>query len=195
MTITQIQLLLTFLGYDPGDTDGVMGKNTRAAVMAFQAAEGLKTDGAPGTQTQAKLREAVFQGRQRMENSPAAVGTKIGTWWDDIKYFSHADPYIGCSCGKCGGFPVEPTEGLMRLADAVREATGSPMVPTSTVRCKEHNADVGGVPDSRHMRGRAMDFYIQGLNASQTLAIVRKRPEVVYAYAINDQCVHMDVGN
>lgn len=194
MTDLQIQLLLAYLGYDPGTLDGIMGKNTRAAVTAFQTAEGLTADGIPGTQTQARLREAVFQGRQRQEDTPAAVEEKSGDWWDEIKYFSRNDPYIACSCGKCGGFPAEPAEKLMRLADKVRGAAGKPMIPTSTVRCKTHNAEVGGVPTSRHLIGHAMDFRIQGMSADQILAIVRTQPEVVYCYAINDRCVHMDIG-
>lgn len=194
MTTEQIQHLLTFLGYSPGDCDGIVGKQTRAAILAFQGQEGLDPDGVAGTQTQARLREAVFQGRERQENAPAAVEIKTGTWWDDIKYFSRSDPYIGCSCGKCGGFPVEPSEKLMRLADAVREAAGRAMIPTSTVRCDAHNAEVGGVWNSRHLLGHAMDFCIPGLMAGQALAIVRQQKNVVYCYAIDEQHVHMDIG-
>lgn len=194
MTTEQIQHLLAYLGYSPGDCDGIVGKQTRAAILAFQAAEGLAEDGVAGAQTQARLREAVFQGRERREDAPAAEETKTGTWWDDIKYFSRSDPYIGCSCGKCGGFPVEPSETLMRLADAVREAAGRAMIPTSTVRCNAHNAEVGGVWNSRHLLGHAMDFYVQGLSAAQTLEVVRQQKNVVYSYAINDRCVHMDIG-
>lgn len=35
MTIRQIQLLLDYLGYDPGTIDGADGAKTRAAVKAF----------------------------------------------------------------------------------------------------------------------------------------------------------------
>lgn len=194
MTTEQIQHLLAYLGYSPGDCDGIVGKQTRAAILAFQGQEGLDPDGVAGAKTQARLKEAVFQGRERQEETPAAVETKTGTWWDDIKYFSRSAPYIGCSCGKCGGFPVEPSEKLMRLADAVREAAGRAMIPTSTVRCDAHNAEVGGVWNSRHLLGHAMDFYIPGLTAGQVLAIVRQQKNVVYSYAIDDRCVHMDIG-
>ena len=34
MTVKQIQALLTYLGYDPGDVDGSLGKNTRSAVSS-----------------------------------------------------------------------------------------------------------------------------------------------------------------
>ena len=38
MDTRQIQALLVYLGYDPGEVDGLPGKNTRRAVLAFQAA-------------------------------------------------------------------------------------------------------------------------------------------------------------
>ena len=193
MTVKQVQLLLAFLGYDPGDCDGVDGKNTRAALRAFQQAEGLDPDGIAGQQTQARLREAVFQGRTKTGQEPAAAQLGTGTWWDEIRYFSRQEPYIGCSCGQCGGFPVEPSEKLMRLADAVRAAAGRPMVPTSTVRCRAHNKAVGGVENSRHLLGKAMDFSIPGWSADRTLALVRQQKAARYAYAIDGTHVHMDI--
>lgn len=198
MTIRQTQCLLEYLGYEPGAIDGLDGSNTRDAVKAFQQAEGLGVDGIAGEQTQAALKDAVWQDRFAKDNTVPSSGQppdKTGTFWDSIKYFTRDEPYIACPCGRCGGFPVEPAEKLMRLADAVREAAGKPMVPTSTVRCDAHNAEVGGVPTSRHKLGHAMDFVIPGLTAAQILAIVRRQKNVVYCYAINERAVHMDIGN
>ena len=116
-----------------------------------------------------------------------------GTWWDDIKYFRRSDPYIGCPCGKCGGFPVEPSEKLMRLADRVREHFGVPMIPTSTVRCQAHNDSLkGSAKNSYHVRGKAMDFYFEHIPAATVLAYVQTQG-VHYAYAIDGSAVHMDV--
>lgn len=198
MTIKQVQQLLDYLGYDPGAVDGLDGRLTQAAVRRFQGAEGLTVDGIAGEQTQIRLKDAVWQDRFAKDNTVPSSGQppdKTGTFWDSIKYFTRDEPYIACPCGRCGGFPVEPAEKLMRLADAVREAAGKPMVPTSTVRCDAHNAEVGGVTTSRHRLGHAMDFVIPGMTANQILTIVRKQKNVVYCYAINERAVHMDIGN
>ena len=192
MDTRQIQALLVYLGYDPGEVDGLSGKNTRRAVLAFQAQEGLTADGRPGPLTQAALLEAVACGRCRQAQASGAQ--TVPEWWADIRYFKRTDSGIACPCGRCGGFPVEPTERLMRLADRVREAAGAPMCPSSTVRCQAHNDELSGsVPNSRHLSGKAMDFCIRGWGADRTLALVRQQPEVRYAYAIDDSYVHMDV--
>ena len=192
MDTRQIQALLVYLGYDPGEVDGLPGKNTRRAVLAFQAQEGLEQDGSPGPLTQAALLEAVACGRCRQAQASGAQ--TVPEWWADIRYFKRTDSGIACPCGRCGGFPVEPTERLMRLADRVREAAGAPMCPSSTVRCQAHNDELSGsVPNSRHLSGKAMDFCIRGWAADRTLALVRQQPEVRYAYAIDNRYVHMDV--
>ena len=192
MDTRQIQALLVYLGYDPGEVDGLPGKNTRRAVLAFQAQEGLEQDGSPGPLTQAALLEAVACGRCRQAQASGAQ--TVPQWWADIRYFKRTDSGIACPCGRCGGFPVEPTERLMRLADRVREAAGAPMCPSSTVRCQAHNDELSGsVPNSRHLSGKAMDFCIRGWGADRTLALVRQQPEVRYAYAIDNRYVHMDV--
>lgn len=196
MNIKQIQCLLTYLGYSPGGIDGANGKNTIAAVRRFQADYGLTPDGIAGAATQKMLIGAVAGTAVKVENPTkenAEGGEQTGTYWDTIRYFKRSDPYIGCPCGKCGGFPVEPKEKLMRLADRVREAAGKPMIPNSTVRCAAHNKAVGGVDTSRHKLGQAMDFHIPGMTAAQILTIVKADPATAYCYAIDSSNVHMDV--
>jgi uncharacterized protein YcbK (DUF882 family) len=51
----------------------------------------------------------------------------------------------------------------------------------------------GGVANSRHIKGTAMDFCIRGLPSSIVLPYVQAQKEVRYAYAIDGSYVHMDV--
>lgn len=156
MTTRQIQSLLLYLGYPVGTPDGITGSQTRQAVMLFQAAEGLKADGDPGQETHAALLAAVAAGRMytptKMENA------KTGTFWDEIRYFRRAE--FRCQCGGkyCSGFPAEPVEETVRLADEIRRRAGVPLKVNSGVRCKQHNADAGGAWNSLHLTGQAIDL-------------------------------------
>lgn len=195
MTTLQIQALLTYLGYDPGEVDGLPGKNTRRAVFAFQAQEGMEKDGSPGPLTQAALLDAVEKGRFRAEDAQTPEET-TGTFWDDIKYFTRYEPGIACPCGRCGGFPVEPTERLMRLADSIREKLG-PMVPSSTVRCQAHNDELSGsAKNSYHLTGRAMDFNCPKSSQTQIEACLSRKKsagEIRYWYRMSSGWYHFDV--
>ena len=55
LNILLVQKLLKAAGLDPGDFDGKMGAKTKAAVLDFQKAQGLKADGKIGHQTLSKL--------------------------------------------------------------------------------------------------------------------------------------------
>lgn len=117
----------------------------------------------------------------------------VTNWWDSIKYFDREE--FECHCGGkyCDGFPAEPSQVLVRVADRVREHFGAPAIASSGVRCKTHNANVGGVANSKHLSGKAMDFCIVGKSAEQVLSYVEQQPEINYAYAIDSEYVHMDV--
>jgi Putative peptidoglycan binding domain/D-alanyl-D-alanine carboxypeptidase len=50
-----MQLRLQKLGFDPGPADGLPGKRSQAALVAFQRMNGLEPDGLAGPKTMAKL--------------------------------------------------------------------------------------------------------------------------------------------
>lgn len=159
MTVKQIQALLVYLGYDPGEVDGWNGANTTAAVLAFQKQEGLEQDGRPGPATQSTLLAAVAGGRMytpAMEEKPSSG--KPPDWWSEIKYFRREE--FRCKCGGkfCDGFPAEPAEETVRIADEIRERAGVPLNVNSGLRCPKWNAIQGGVANSRHVTGRAVDL-------------------------------------
>lgn len=67
---------------------------------------------------------------------------------------------FACKCGQCGpkgGADRMSSELLERLEEA-RELAGIPFVISSGFRCPAHNKAVGGVPDSAHARGHAVDI-------------------------------------
>ena len=195
MTIQQIQNLLQYLGYYTIQVDGISGPGTEQAVREFQAAEGLEVDGIPGKLTQAALLDAVANGRFKQDNAqPDSEETDTeALWWNDIKYFTREE--FRCKCGGkyCNGFPAEPQEGMVRAIDQVRKHFGKAFTPNSGVRCPTHNANVGGVSNSRHLYGKAVDFHVPGKTAAQVLDYLATLPGLGYCYAIDANNVHMDI--
>ena len=187
MTVKQKQCLLAYLGYYVGEIDGIWGTLSKTATLAFQQDHGLQDDGIFGTNTAKAARAAVAS----EEVQKPTVDN--GAFWDEITYFNRSE--FACHCGGkyCNGFPVEPHEKLIRVADRVRKNLGGPATVSSGVRCKNHNSAVGGVSGSRHMSGKAMDFCVAGKSAEQTLAYVQGQPEIRYAYTIDSTFVHMDI--
>lgn len=61
-------------------------------------------------------------------------------------------------------------EGLVVLLQCIREHFGKPVHITSGYRTAEHNAAVGGSKSSRHLLGRAADFYVEGVPVATVAA-------------------------
>ena len=173
MTILQKQCLLCFLGYYHGALDGLWGPKSQAAAEDFCQAE-----------------------KAGPEDLEPALQAAVARWkensWEGIRYFTRRE--FACKCGGlCDGYPTEIDRRLLMMADRVREKLGVPCLISSGLRCSRHNANVGGVANSRHLTGKAMDFCAVGKTAAQVLAVVQTQPELGYAYAIDGSYVHMDV--
>lgn len=167
MTVKQKQCLLYCLGYDPGVIDGIDGKNTQAAMEKFRADYGVGEDGLVGA----------LAGTVPKMESPQPAKTGDGTWWDDIRYFARKE--FRCTCPRCGGFPVEPTEALVKSCDKLREAAGESLLIVdaggSGVRCAVHNAEVGGVANSNHIFGKAADLHPTRMSAKALYDLADKQ--------------------
>jgi hypothetical protein len=189
MTIKQRQNLLAYLGYYVGAIDGIWGTLSKTATKAFQKDFGLTADGVCGEDTEKALKHSVCYGIvKNVETEEVTTKEETGTLWDGIKYFKQSE--FTCKCG-CGADDMNET--LIRVADRVREYFDKPIRVSSGRRCSKHNTNVGGVSNSRHLSGKAMDFSVSGKTATQVLAYVQKQPEIRYAYAIDGSYVHMDV--
>ena len=185
--VIELQKLLNSAGNYNLAEDGNFGEKTLAAVKQYQQANGLDVDGIIGTATEDALRHSITYGLPEQSTSES------GSWWDDIEYFTRGE--LRCKCGGkyCDGFPAEPQELAVRLADRARRNFGRPAHNVSFLRCPEWNRLQGGVPNSQHMYGEAMDIRIDGVTASELCAYFKNQPEVRYAYEINGTNVHFDI--
>ena len=184
MTVYKQQLLLEYLGFSPGPLDGIPGPRTEAATKKFQTAYGLEA-------TEKSLTDAVA-------GLIGPVGVNIDTapeeadWWKDIRYFKRSE--FACKCGSCGGFPAEPQEAMVRIADQIREHFGAPARVVSGLRCPAHNKAVGGKATSQHMYGEAVDLRVDGVGWSELLAYTKTIPGVRFAYHIEgSNNIHFDI--
>ena len=182
--IKKRQCLLYLNDFYVGDVDGIWGQLSKTATRSFKKDFGLADNDTYDSDTEKALRHAVAYGMPaKKEEAPVS-----GDFWDGVKYFQKKE--FACKCG-CGASEVE--EKLVKTADKVREYFGKPMTVSSGRRCSTHNAKVGGVSNSRHLSGKAMDFCVSGMSASMVLTYVQKLPEIRYAYAIDNDYVHMDI--
>lgn len=151
MTVKQKQCLLYYLGYYIGNVDGKWGTLSRTATKAFQADYGLSATGDCDATTEKALKHAVTYGMP--------VKEKPVDFWNEIKYFKRNE--FRCKCGKCGGFPVEPSEELVLILEKIRKYFGKPVIVNSGIRCATHNANVGGATASQHLKGTAADIVVK----------------------------------
>lgn len=190
MTTKQKQNLLAYLGYYAGEIDGKWGPLSKAAARAFQKDFGITADGSVGPETEKALKHAVAYG---MPEKEPEEDTASVSWWDGIKHFTREE--FKCKCGGkyCDGYPAEMQRAVVEVADRARGHFGAAGIVVSGLRCTQHNANSGGVSNSRHMTGKAIDLRITGVTADKLLAYINQQPEVRYAYAINGTNVHFDI--
>ncbi len=63
------------------------------------------------------------------------------------------------SCKCCG--KTEMNADFLNKLDLARSVAGVPFVITSGYRCKKHNKAIGGVDNSSHVRGYAVDISVK----------------------------------
>lgn len=191
MTVKQKQCLLAYLGYYAGSVDGVWGTLSETAMNAFKKDfKGLDTPNIPENAPEKALKHAVAYDLFKTE----PVKDETGTFWDEIEYFDRSE--FKCKCGGkyCNGYPSEPDERMVRIADQLRKNLGVPITIVSGLRCKTWNAIQGGVSNSQHMYGEAADIYAKGVSQSRVEQELDKIGGVRYHYAITGSSnVHFDV--
>ena len=70
-----------------------------------------------------------------------------------------------CKCG-CE-MPEEVLSEITKLAgnlQVIRDFIRKPMILTNAYRCPKHNKEVGGVPNSQHILGKACDIQVNDMS-------------------------------
>lgn len=68
---------------------------------------------------------------------------------------------------------VKLDAGLVAKLQQLRDQVGKRVIVTSGYRTPEHNAAVGGHPNSYHKQGLAADIVVSGMTSAQIAAVAR----------------------
>lgn len=178
----KIKTGLKTLGYFNGTIDSYVTPEYTAAVLKFQ---------------KKAFKRASDQDGIGGNDTLIAVQTFVN--FKDIKYFEPEE--FRCNCGHCTGYPAVVNKQLLKNLDALRKEAGSITI-TSGLRCKWKNSRLSGSSStSRHMSGKAADFYnakLTGTKAKRTAMVKRwyKFKGANYSYANTagmGNAVHCDV--
>ena len=145
--VARLQQKLYVIGYNPGTIDGKFGSRTKDAVKLFQADSGLLGDGVVGDNTWNALDKIKVY-------SLKADGQKSITDNFKIKEFACKD----------GSDTIVLHEDFVNKLQQIRNHFGKPLNINSAYRTREYNRKEGGSSNSFHIKGRAFDLAIKGIN-------------------------------
>jgi membrane-bound lytic murein transglycosylase B len=111
--ILELQILLNSIGYDSGAPDGLFGANTRRAVRAFQADQGLAADGFP---TAALLDRA--RTRAGITPEPPRDPRPLGR--ADVRELQRLLNRLGYGAGRADGVIGSRTRSAIRAFERAR---------------------------------------------------------------------------
>ncbi|WKY43509.1 D-Ala-D-Ala carboxypeptidase family metallohydrolase [Eubacteriaceae bacterium ES2] len=173
--IKQCQQVLIEKGFDPGPVDGICGPQTRQAIMAFQTRSGLEVDGMVGPLTMKVLFES-------------SMPTEVYDHEQLSQHFKREEFRCCCQGRYCTGFPAEMDQLLIAKLEGVRRELDSAIIVTSGVRCVIRNREVGGIENSRHLSGNAVDCYAPGFSVSRLKEVAKKQGLSVILYEEQGFC-------
>lgn len=196
MTYVDAQHLLAFLKFYKGNCDGIWGPQSKKAMSEFQTRfGGIEVNGIVNEESSKALRHAVAYMYDEVEVEPETPTDEVD--WDAVPHFTKDE--LACKCKRyngpyCDGFPHKIQPLLVEILERCRDHFGTPIVVASGLRCKQHNADSGGVANSQHMYGEAADIYVTGVNPDTVLAWFQSQSDVRYAYRISgSENIHFDI--
>jgi len=111
--VRQLQQVLRTLGYDPGGVDGVFGARTAAAVLAFQTARGLGSDGVIGPQSRQEISRILDVTRHSPALDPSARTLRPGDRGEDVRSIQAILRTVGFNPGPADGVYGAMTEAAV----------------------------------------------------------------------------------
>lgn len=96
-----------------------------------------------------------------------------------------------CRC--CGGGQDIISPDLIHRLDILRANYGHPIYVSCGYRCPSHNAEVGGVSNSQHVRGTAADIYVDGNYEQFYNFVYNSRLFDGLGYYPTQEFVHVDI--
>lgn len=143
LTIKERQEKLKYLGFYKGAIDGIEGVKTKRAYKELQDTYFFRKTDKDGkyNSTTEKLLLSAYNVKKYTKNF-------------DLK---KDKLYCHCKGKYCSGYPAEINKDLLKNLQSIRDKYGLTSV-TSMLRCKEWNKKQGGVTNSKHTKGKAVDY-------------------------------------
>ena len=112
----------------------------------------------------------------------------------ELRWFAKSEYLCSCQRADCDA-PKDLDPRLAASLDTFRESVNRPLVLTSALRCRRHNAEVGGVADSQHLVGCAADIAVANdAERDELLAHHYNRPTRLFAFVeLAPHHLHVDV--
>lgn len=95
-----------------------------------------------------------------------------------------------CHCG-CGGDTIDVN--LAKVLNLLRLHFNKQVTINSGFRCKKHNKSVGGGKNSQHLKGKAADIVVRGVNPKKVCSYLRKMYPDKYGIGQYNKFTHIDV--
>lgn len=194
MTIKTYQSYLKVLGYYNGKCDGKYSEELEKAICMFQKNWNLKKTGRRNKKTTKQLakRYKLYIARHK-KTSKKKYSWQWGNGdinWNKVEKLGFKRNEFACKCNKyCNGYPHKINWKIVYVAIKLKKKYEKPIQITCGLRCRKHNAELrGSVPNSVHLKGGAIDFYIKGVTDTRSgrdkvKRYLRSLPYVKYTYS------------
>ena len=169
--------------------DGIFGRITLAAAQDF--ARNNKIDREDFVTIELFDRVVSYAESVQPSQPEEETGVKVYTRGSDISLSKnfHLSEFT-CKCGRCRNQLVDL--GMLARLQKLRDVLGVPLYITSAYRCPTHNRNVGGVSNSRHTKGDAVDISIGNINWGTLVEEAKNVGFTGIGYGQNRGFIHLD---